>query len=199
MGWTWTTCTHLEDICKKFNSISQKIFYMKEQSLLSANLNMGEYTWPVQSQGSLKGTYSSSLLYIPIPDLLGLPSASFSNFIFAMLSNNFDKCLWTWGRRTKGSTKKYAVCLEMFTHRLSQHYGMCLRCVDQAYEKWSTLPSRVWCGVLQACKVSPEKSSINKRAEINEHEKPVYKDVCVTCWGFVPLDRMSSRSADEMK
>lgn len=52
-------------------------------------------TWPVQSQGWLNGTYSSSLLNMPSPILEGLPSASLSNFIFAVLSNNLDRCLWT--------------------------------------------------------------------------------------------------------
>lgn len=108
--------------------------------------SVGKYTWPEQSQGSLKGTYSSSLLYMPSPDLLGLPSPSFSNSIFAILSNNLDRCLWTWGWRTKSSTKKNVVCLEMFTHNPSQHYRMCLQ-VNQAGDLSSDQHCHLECDV----------------------------------------------------
>lgn len=52
-------------------------------------------TCPLQSHGSLKSTYSSSLLYIPKPSLVGFCSESTSNFILAMLSKSFERWRWT--------------------------------------------------------------------------------------------------------
>lgn len=52
----------------------------------------------MQSQGWQKGTYSSSLLYMPTPLLVGVPSASAANCIFAMLSNSLERCFWTYAK-----------------------------------------------------------------------------------------------------
>lgn len=60
------------------------------------------FTCPLQSQDWLKGTYSSSLLYMPWPIFEGFPSPSVSNRILAMLSNSLDRCFWTWANAQLG-------------------------------------------------------------------------------------------------
>ena len=52
-------------------------------------------TCPLQSQGSLKATYSSSLLYIPRLVLVGFWLASNWNCILAMLSKSLERWRWT--------------------------------------------------------------------------------------------------------
>lgn len=53
-------------------------------------------TWPLQSQGSLKATYSSSLLYMPILILVGFSLASSWNCILAILSKSLERWCWTY-------------------------------------------------------------------------------------------------------
>lgn len=48
-------------------------------------------TCPLQSQGSLKATYSSSLLYMPRLVLVGFLLASNWNCILAMLSKSLER------------------------------------------------------------------------------------------------------------
>lgn len=52
-------------------------------------------TCPLQSQGSLKLTYSSSLLYIPRASLVWFWSESTWNFSLAILSKSLERWRWT--------------------------------------------------------------------------------------------------------
>lgn len=56
-------------------------------------------TCPLQSQGSLKATYSSSLLYMPRLVLVGFLQASNWNCILAILSKSLERWRWTWERK----------------------------------------------------------------------------------------------------
>lgn len=60
-----------------------------------------EQTCPVHMNGSLKRTYSSSLLYIPTALLVGVPSSSLVNSSVDMLSNSLARCLQTLGLKSK--------------------------------------------------------------------------------------------------
>lgn len=60
-------------------------------------------TCPLQSQGSLKATYSSSLLYMPRLILVGFSLASSWNCILAILSKSLERWRWTYeGNMPKG-------------------------------------------------------------------------------------------------
>lgn len=114
-----------------------------ERTWLSLNLvRMGRdgggvrrtVTCPLQSQGSLKATYSSSLLYMPRLVLVGFLLASNWNCILAMLSKSLERWRWTWERKPWQRIQEDAQgadqsCLQPARERLLHKRGGWMPCL----------------------------------------------------------------------
>ena len=77
-------------------------------------------TCPLQSQGSLKATYSPSLLYMPRLVLVGFSLASSWNCILAILSKSLERWRWTY---------KWRACPGSHLRLLLRSYLLLLYCL----------------------------------------------------------------------
>ena len=81
------------------------------EQILSHPLHDNLHTWPTQTHGLSKSTYSPSLLYIPRASSVGFPSFS-ANFNWAILSNSLAK----WRATCVHRNVKHGL-LEMYLHK----------------------------------------------------------------------------------